>query len=88
MRGPGVRIDSALHAGCVISPYYDSLIAKVIAHGHDRAEAIVRMRRALQMMIVEGIDTTIPLHLRILDDADFIDGRLSTAFMDRFMPRA
>jgi len=88
VRGPGVRIDSALHAGCVISPYYDSLIAKVIAHGRDRAEAIVRMRRALQMMIVEGIDTTIPLHLRILDDADFIDGRLSTAFMDRFMPRA
>ena len=86
-RGPGVRIDSAMHAGCVIPPYYDSLVAKVIAHGRDRAEAIARMRRALEMMIVEGIDTTIPLHLRILDEADFVEGRLSTAFMDRFSPQ-
>ena len=82
--GPGVRIDTALHAGCVVSPYYDSLVAKVIAHGRDRAEAIARMRRALAMTVVDGIETTIPLHLRILGDADFQAGRVSTAFVERF----
>jgi len=82
--GPGVRIDTAVHAGCVISPYYDSMIAKVIAHGHDRQEAIARMRRALEMMVIEGVKTTIPLHLRILQDRDFVAGKLSTTFMERF----
>ena len=82
--GPGVRIDTAVHAGCTISPYYDSMIAKVIAHGHDRQEAIARMRRALEMMVIEGVKTTIPLHLRILQDRDFVAGKLSTTFMERF----
>jgi acetyl-CoA carboxylase, biotin carboxylase subunit len=82
--GPGVRVDTAAHADCTISPYYDSLIAKVITHGRDRQEAIVRMRRALEMSVIEGIKTTIPLHLRILSDPDFVAGRLSTAFMDRY----
>jgi acetyl-CoA carboxylase biotin carboxylase subunit len=64
------------------------MIAKVIAHGRDRQEAIARMKRTLEMSVVEGIRTTIPLHLRILNDPDFIAGRLSTAFMDRFQVKA
>ena len=82
--GPGVRIDTAAHADCTIPPYYDSLVAKVVTHGVDRAEAMARMRRALRMTVIEGIETTVPLHLRILDDPDFQGGQLSTAFMDRF----
>ena len=82
--GPGIRIDTAAHADCSVPPYYDSLVAKVIAHGVDRAEAVARMRRALSMTVIEGIETSVPLHLRILDEPDFRDGKLSTAFMDRF----
>jgi acetyl-CoA carboxylase biotin carboxylase subunit len=85
--GPGVRFDSFAHAECTISPYYDSMIAKLIVHGRDRKEAIARMRRALEMTIVEGIKTSVPLHLRILNDADFQAGKMSTAFMERFMPK-
>ena len=84
--GPGVRIDTAAHTDCTIPPYYDSLIAKVITWGRDRQEAIARMRRTLEMTVIEGIQTTIPLHLRILNDPDFQAGRLSTSFMDRFAP--
>jgi acetyl-CoA carboxylase, biotin carboxylase subunit len=83
--GPGVRVDTFAHSECTISPYYDSLIAKIIAHGRDRQEAIARMRRTLEMTVIEGIETSIPLHLKILADPDFVAGRLSTAFMDRFM---
>ena len=79
-----MRIDTAAHTDCVIPPYYDSMIAKVIAHGRDRNEAIARMRRALEMSVIEGIKTTIPLHLKILNDPDFQAGRLSTSFMDRY----
>jgi acetyl-CoA carboxylase biotin carboxylase subunit len=86
--GPGVRIDTAAHSECTISPYYDSMIAKVIAHGRDRQEAIARMKRTLEMTVVEGIQTTIPLHLRILNDPDFIAGRLDTHFMERYQPPA
>ena len=82
--GPGVRIDTALHAGAEVSPHYDSLVAKVAAHGRDRAEAIARMRRALAMTVIEGIDTNVALHLRVLDDPDFQAGRVSTAFLERF----
>jgi len=82
--GPGVRVDTAAHEGCEIPPYYDSLVAKLMVHGRDRREAIARMRRCLDVMIVEGIKTTIPLHRRIMDDADFQAGRLSTKFMERF----
>jgi acetyl-CoA carboxylase biotin carboxylase subunit len=85
--GPGVRIDTFAHSECTISPYYDSLIAKIIVHGRDRQEAIARMRRTLEMTVIEGIKTSVPLHLRILNDPDFQAGRLSTSFMDRFMPR-
>jgi acetyl-CoA carboxylase biotin carboxylase subunit len=83
--GPGVRVDSYAHSECTVSPYYDSLIAKIITYGRDRAEAIARMRRTLEMTVVDGIKTTIPLHLKILNDPDFLAGRLSTAFMERFM---
>ena len=86
--GPGIRIDTAAHSDCTISPYYDSMIAKIIAHGRDRQEAIVRMRRALEMSVIEGIKTSIPLHLKILSDPDFVAGRLSTSFMERFTAQA
>jgi len=82
--GPGVRVDTAAHEGCEISPYYDSLIAKVMAYGRDRKEAIARMRRCLDVMIVEGIKTTIPLQRRIMDDPDFQAGRINTSFMERY----
>ncbi|HXH07529.1 MAG TPA: acetyl-CoA carboxylase biotin carboxylase subunit [Vicinamibacterales bacterium] len=82
--GPGVRVDTYAHAECLVPPYYDSLIAKIIAHGRDRQEAIARMRRTLEMTVIEGIRTSIPLHLKILEDPDFVAGRLSTAFMERF----
>jgi acetyl-CoA carboxylase biotin carboxylase subunit len=82
--GPGIRVDTAAHSECTISPYYDSMVGKIIAHGRDRQEAIARMRRTLEMTVVEGIKTTIPIHLKILADSDFQAGRLSTAFMDRF----
>jgi acetyl-CoA carboxylase biotin carboxylase subunit len=85
--GPGIRIETFAHAECTVTPYYDSMIAKIIAHGRDRQEAIARMRRALEMTVVEGIKTTIPLHLRILADPDFVAGRLSTAFMEQFLAR-
>jgi acetyl-CoA carboxylase, biotin carboxylase subunit len=84
--GPGVRIDSFVHSDCTVSPYYDSLIAKVITYGRDRNEAIARMKRTLEMTVIEGIKTSIPLHLRILDDPDFLAARINTSFMERFMP--
>ena len=86
--GPGVRVETLAHSDCVVSPYYDSLIAKIIVHGRDRPEAIARMRRALEMTVVEGIKTTIPLHLRILNDPDFIAANVNTSFMERFLSRS
>jgi acetyl-CoA carboxylase biotin carboxylase subunit len=83
--GPGVRLDSTGHSGCTVSPYYDSMIGKVIAHGRDREEAIARMRRTLQMIVIEGIKTSVPLQLRILEHPDFVAGRMSTAFMERLL---
>jgi acetyl-CoA carboxylase biotin carboxylase subunit len=85
--GPGVRVDTFAHSECTVPPYYDSMIAKIIAHGRDRQEAIARMRRTLDMTVIEGIRTSVPLHLKILNEADFQAGRLSTSFMERFMPK-
>ena len=82
--GIGVRVDTWAYTDCVIPPFYDSLIAKLIAYGNDRAEAIRRMQRALSMFIVEGIYTSIPLHQRILADPDFDAGRFDTNFIKRF----
>src|SRR5271163_4381020 len=81
--GPGIRVDTASYSDAVIPPYYDSLIAKIIAHGNDRAEAIARMNCALEGFIVEGIKTTIPLHKKILADPNFITGKFDTHFLDR-----
>jgi acetyl-CoA carboxylase biotin carboxylase subunit len=86
--GPGVRVDTFAHSECTVSPYYDSLVAKIITHGRDRQEAVARMRRTLEMTVIEGIKTTVPLHLRILADPDFVAGRLGTGFMDRYAAKA
>jgi acetyl-CoA carboxylase, biotin carboxylase subunit len=83
--GTGVRIDTAAYTEGVIPPYYDSLIAKLIVRGKDREEAISRMARALEMFIVEGIYTTIPLHRRILRDPEFRAGRVDTTFIENFL---
>jgi acetyl-CoA carboxylase biotin carboxylase subunit len=83
--GPGVRVDTHIYAGYTVPPYYDSLIAKLLVSGRDRDEAIVRSRRALSMLLVEGIKTSVPLHLKILDSEDFLTGRVDTHFMERFL---
>ena len=82
--GPGVRVDTYAHEGCEVSPFYDSLVAKLMTHGRDRNEAIARMRRCLDVMVVEGIKTNIPMHRRIMDDPDFQAGKVDTRFMDRY----
>ena len=82
--GPGVRVDTAVYRDYVVPPHYDSLIAKLIVHGTNREEAIARGRRALELFIVEGVKTSIPLHRAILDDPRFIAGDLSTRFLDEF----
>lgn len=84
--GTGVRVDSAAYSDAVIPPYYDSLVAKLIVKGRDRGEAISRMRRALEMFVIEGIKTSIPLHHRILSHADFIAGNLDTHFIEKLVP--
>jgi acetyl-CoA carboxylase, biotin carboxylase subunit len=86
--GTGVRVDTAAYAEGIIPPYYDSLIAKLIVRGRDRAEAISRMSRALEMFVVEGIFTSIPLHRRIMADPDFRAGNFDTKFMERFLAPA
>ncbi|HEX7766677.1 MAG TPA: acetyl-CoA carboxylase biotin carboxylase subunit [Nitrospira sp.] len=83
--GFGVRVDSVMESGAVVSPHYDSMIAKLITHGRDRQECMARMRRALDEFVIEGIKTTIPLHRRILDDPDFQKGHVSTTFLERFL---
>ncbi len=83
--GTGVRVDSAAYADAIIPPYYDSMIAKLIVKGRDRAEAIGRMKRALEMFVIEGIKTSIPLHRRILADPDFAAGKLDTHFIERLL---
>jgi acetyl-CoA carboxylase biotin carboxylase subunit len=81
----GVRVDTAQYAEGVVPPYYDSLIAKLIVHGNTRAEAIAKMERALSQFIVQGIDTSIPLHQEIFKDEDFRAGNFDTKFMERFL---
>jgi len=84
--GNGVRVDTWAYTDCVIPPFYDSLVAKLITYGNDRGEAIRRMQRALSMFIVEGIYTSIPLQQKILADPDFQAGRFDTNFIKRYMP--
>jgi acetyl-CoA carboxylase biotin carboxylase subunit len=82
--GPGVRVDTAAYRDYVIPPHYDSLIAKLIVRGKNREETLARGRRALDLFIIEGVKTSIPLHRAILDDPRFISGDLSTKFLDEF----
>jgi acetyl-CoA carboxylase biotin carboxylase subunit len=85
--GIGIRVDTAVYAEGVVPPYYDSLVAKLIAYGSDRNEAIARMQRALGMFVVEGIYTSIPLHQRILSDPRFIAGDLDTHFLNSYFKK-
>ncbi|MFZ5907368.1 MAG: acetyl-CoA carboxylase biotin carboxylase subunit [Nitrospirota bacterium] len=81
--GPGVRVDTAIYQGYVIPSQYDSLIAKLIVHGRDRAEAIQKMKRALTEFIIEGVNTTIPFHKKVLSNPDFISGNFNTQFLEK-----
>ena len=83
--GPGVRIESYIHEGSRISPYYDSMVAKLIVWGSDREEAIARGKRALQEFKIEGIKTTIPFHLQVLENQAFLDGEVYTDFIETEM---
>ncbi len=85
--GLGVRVDSMLYSGYTVPSMYDSLLAKVIVYGDDRAECIVRMQRALREMKVDGIRTNIEFHLRLLADEDFRTANISTRFLDEFIGR-
>jgi acetyl-CoA carboxylase, biotin carboxylase subunit len=80
--GLGVRVDSAAYPGYTIPPFYDSMIAKVITYGATRSEAIAKMKRALQEFVIEGIDTTIPFHLKLLDNETFVSGDFNTKFLE------
>jgi acetyl-CoA carboxylase biotin carboxylase subunit len=85
--GLGVRVDSALYAGYTVPPYYDSLVAKLIVHGADRTMALMRLRRALEEFVIDGIATTLPLHRRIVEDAEFCAGDYTIHWLERFVAR-
>jgi len=85
--GPGIRVDSHMYQNCTVPPYYDSLIAKIIAHGDTRAQAMARMRIALSEMVVEGIKTNIPLHQELLNDPGFIEGGTSIHYLEEKLAR-
>mgnify|MGYP002640182007 CR=1 FL=1 len=86
--GFGVRIDSALYDGYTIPPYYDSLVAKLIVHGANRNECLMRLRRSLMEFVVGGVDTTIPLHLDLIDNKDFIDGTYNIHWLEKYIQSA
>ena len=81
----GIRVDTAAYTGSMIPPYYDSLVAKLIAYGRDRTDAITRMQRALDMFVVEGIHTSIPIHQQIMADPDFVLANFDTNYVKRFV---
>jgi acetyl-CoA carboxylase, biotin carboxylase subunit len=83
--GPGVRVDSALYQGYTVSPHYDSLVAKLIVHAEDRGACLLRLARALEEFVVAGIDTTIPLHQRLVTAADFVAGDYDIGWLERFL---
>lgn len=80
--GPGIRVDTHVYAGYEIPPFYDSMLAKLIAFGHTRTEAITRLRRGLSEFVIEGVKTTIPFHQRIIEDEEFLQGNIHTSFVD------
>jgi acetyl-CoA carboxylase biotin carboxylase subunit len=82
--GHGIRIDTHVYSGYTISPYYDSMIAKLISVAQTREEAIEKMKRALDEFVIEGIKTTIPFHLKLMDNEDFIKGEITTKFLETF----
>lgn len=80
--GLGVRVDSAVYPGYTIPPYYDSMVAKLITYGATRNEAISRMKRALSEFVIEGVHTTIPFHLRLMEHEKFVEGNFNTKFLE------
>jgi len=76
-------VDTAIYSGYVVPPHYDSLIAKLIVHGKDRSEAIAKMRRALDEFIIEGVNTTIPFHKKVMSNPEFISGNFNTDFAEK-----
>jgi len=86
--GMGVRVDSALYQGYTVPPQYDSLVAKLVAHGTSRNECLMRLRRALEEFVIEGIETTIPLHQRLVADPDFINGDYDIHWLEQFVARS
>src|SRR5207244_12091212 len=86
--GLGVRVDSALYQGYEVPPFYDSLIAKLIVHGTSREECIMRLRRALAEYVIDGIETTLPLHQRVIDDPDFRRAAYDIPWPERFLARS
>jgi acetyl-CoA carboxylase, biotin carboxylase subunit len=83
--GDGIRVDTYVQGGSVVPPHYDSLLAKLIVHGTDRADALARTRAALELLRVDGVMTTTPVHRALLDDADFAAGGVDAAFFERFL---
>jgi acetyl-CoA carboxylase biotin carboxylase subunit len=86
--GPGVRVDSGLFADSTVPPHYDSLVAKLIVHGRDRPECLMRLRRALGEFVIDGIKTTLPLHARLLEDPEFLAGAYDVHWLEHFVERA
>jgi acetyl-CoA carboxylase biotin carboxylase subunit len=83
--GLGVRLDSGLYAGYSIPPYYDSMIGKLIVHGRDRDEALMRLRRALGEMVITGVETTIPLHQALLEEPAFLNGDYHIRWLESWL---
>jgi acetyl-CoA carboxylase biotin carboxylase subunit len=83
--GEGLRVDTHVQAGSVVPPYYDSLLGKLIVHGIDRADALARARAALDLLRIDGVTTTVPVHQALLADAEFAAGGVDTAFFERFL---
>ncbi|MGE4562746.1 MAG: acetyl-CoA carboxylase biotin carboxylase subunit, partial [Rhodospirillales bacterium] len=77
--------DSGLYSGCTVPPYYDSLIAKLIVHGANRNECLMRLRRALGEYVIDGLETTIPLHLRLMAETDFVNGDYDIHWLERLV---
>jgi acetyl-CoA carboxylase, biotin carboxylase subunit len=83
--GEGLRVDTHVQGGSVVPPYYDSLLAKLIVHGTDRDDALARARVALDLVRIEGVTTTVPVHQALLADAEFAAGGVDTTFFERFL---
>ncbi|MBT7506782.1 MAG: acetyl-CoA carboxylase biotin carboxylase subunit, partial [Rhodospirillales bacterium] len=83
--GLGVRVDSALYSGYTVPPYYDSMIAKLIVHGANRNECLMRLRRALSEYVIDGMDTSIPLHQRLMNEPDFVNGDYDIHWLEKLL---